>query len=105
MNKRGAELAIGTLVIIVLAVIVLVVLVAGFSMGWGNLWGNISAFFGGSNVDTIAKACNTACLTESKDAWCNEQRTVTGFADKRTCEQLKTETAKGFKACSSITCS
>lgn len=103
-NKKGVELAISTLVIIVIAVIVLVVIVVGFAVGWSNLWGNIAAFFGGSNVDTVVKACNTACLTESKDAWCNEQRTVTGFNAKQTCEQLKTQTAKGFKACDKITC-
>ena len=103
-NKRGAELAISTLVIIVVAVVVLIVLIVGFTTGWSKLWGNITAFFGGSNVDSIAKACNTACLTDSKNAWCTEERTVSGFDVKKTCEQLKTETAKGFSPCATITC-
>lgn len=77
MNKRGAELTIGTLVIIVLAVIVLVVLVVGFTSGWGNLWANISAFFGGGvNLDTQVAACNTACLTKSTNAFCSQKRDV-----------------------------
>ena len=105
MNKRGAELAISTLVIIVIAVVVLVVLVVGFTTGWGNLWGNIQAFFGGgSNVDAMVRACDTACLTQSKNAWCAEERTVTGFTGKKTCEQLKAESTKGFKDCPGITC-
>ncbi len=77
MNKRGAELTIGTLVIIVLAVIVLVVLVVGFTSGWGDLWANISQFFGaGANIDTVVSACNTACLTQGKNAFCTQNREV-----------------------------
>jgi len=104
-TKRGAELAIGTLVIIVLAVIVLVVLVVGFTTGWNNLWGNISAFFGGSNVDTMVKACDVACTTQAKNAFCIETRSVTGITGDKTCQQLATtESAKGFKTCTAIVC-
>ena len=107
INKRGAELAISTLVIIVLAVVVLIVLIVGFTAGWSKLWGNISSFFGSSNVDSIAKACQTACLTQSKNDWCNEQRTITGVSaikTPQTCEQLKTNANLGFKPCPEINC-
>ncbi len=97
--KRGAELTIGTLVIIVLAIVVLVVLIAGFTTGWSRLWGNISAFFGGSNTDTIVKACDVACTTQGKNAFCTEQRTVDNVGSK-SCNLLATENAAlGFKAC------
>lgn len=101
-NKRGAELAISTLVIIVVAVIVLIVLVVGFTTGWSKLWGNITAFFGGSNVDTVVKACETACLTKSADAFCTETRSVTKVSPDKSCKQLAAEAAtqaKGFKDC------
>ena len=77
MNKKGAEMTIGTIVIIVLALIVLVVLVVGFTSGWSNLWGRISAFFGGSNVDAVVQACNVACATEARNDFCERDRIVT----------------------------
>ncbi|MBI2449893.1 hypothetical protein HYV49_06405 [Candidatus Pacearchaeota archaeon] len=132
MNKRGAELTIGTLVIIVLAVIVLVVLVVGFTQGWGNLWANISQFFGtgGANIDTVVSACNTACLTNSKNAWCNQKRDVKADSDvfvsvvngkfvpiepanAKPSNEVKGETCKtllanttglGFQSCPAIIC-
>jgi hypothetical protein len=74
MNKKGAELAIGTIVIIVLALVVLVVLVVGFTGGWSNLWGRISSFFGGANVDSTVQACNIACTTQSTYDYCQRTR-------------------------------
>ncbi len=106
-NKRGAELAISTLVIIVVAVIVLIVLVVGFTTGWSKLWGNITAFFGGSNVDTVVKACETACLTQSVNTWCTETKSVTGISPDKSCKQLAadaTTNAKGFKDCPELLC-
>lgn len=78
MNKKGAELTVGTIVIIILALIVLVVLVLGFTGGWGNLWGRFKGFFGGgdSNVDSIVQACRLACTMESKYDYCTMERTV-----------------------------
>ncbi len=105
LGKRGMELTIGTIVVIVLAIVVLVVLVVGFTGGWGNLWGNISAFFGGSNVDSIVQACKTACLTNSINAWCYEIRSVKGVTLTGTnCKDLKGETKYGFTDCPAITC-
>jgi len=106
LGKRGMELTIGTMVVIVLAIVVLVVLIVGFTGGWGNLWGNISAFFGGSNIDSIVQACNTACLTNSKNAWCLEERKITGVSiTEKTCDELKSQVEYGFKDCPAITCS
>ncbi len=77
MNKKGAELTIGTIVIIVLALVVLVVLILGFTGGWGNLWGRISGFFGGgSNIDSVVQACQVACTTNMKNDYCERMRPV-----------------------------
>jgi len=77
MNKKAAEMTIGTIIIIVLALIVLVVLVVGFTGGWSNLWGKITAFFGGgTNVDTIVQACELACTTKAKYDYCDKIRTL-----------------------------
>ena|SRR3989344_8670080 len=109
INKRGAELAISTLVIIVIAVVVLIVIIVGFTTGWSQLWMNINAFFGGSNIDSIVKACNTACLTQSTDAWCNQQRTINGVSlitTPQTCNQLRNYDGLTIKPsqCDAIKC-
>jgi len=76
-SRKGAEMTIGTIVIIVLALIVLVVLIVGFTTGWGNLWGRITDFFSGSNnVDSIVSACNVACSTNAKYDYCERIRTL-----------------------------
>ena len=57
MNKRGADLTVGTLVIIVLAIIVLVVLALGFGTGWTNLWSKMTGYFSPVNVDAVIQSC------------------------------------------------
>jgi len=49
MNKAGAEMTIGTIIVIILALVVLVVLIYGFTTGWGNLWDKLTGY-GGGNV-------------------------------------------------------
>ncbi len=103
-NKKGAEMAIGTIVIIVLALVVLVILVLGFTSGWGNLWGRITSFFGGgNNVDSVVQACGVACSTQATYDYCTRVRTVKqeGKPDiPETCEKLAEEhKALGFQEC------
>jgi hypothetical protein len=95
-HKKGAELTIGTIVIIVLALVVLVVLVVGFTSGWGNLWTRITSFFGGgNNVDSVIQACQVACTTGAQYDYCTRERTV-NFEDKTkngeyNCKALETQ--------------
>ncbi len=97
-NKKGAEMTIGTIVIIVLALIVLVVLVLGFTGGWTNLWGRITSFFGGSNVDSIVQACQVACSTNSKYDWCDRVRNLRVDAAATTSLELNPPTITQVKA-------
>ncbi len=106
MQKKGAEMTIGTIIVIVLALIVLVVLVVGFTGGWSNLWGRISNFFGGgSNVDSIVQACQVACTTNQKYDYCDRMRTVK--TEERvfdaSCRQLELE-QMGLAECQEIDC-
>ena len=76
-NKRGAEMTIGTLVIIVLAVVVLVFLIFGFTTGWGNLWGKIFNFGGGKvNVDAVITGCGIACDSQAEYDWCKTRELI-----------------------------
>ena len=81
MNKRGAELAIGTLVIIVIAIVVLVVLILGFTTGWNNLWGKIG-LAGSTDLTSFIASCRTAAISEAKSSFC-ECRTVEIDEDKK----------------------
>ena len=68
-QKRGQELSIGTLVLIVLGIIVLVLLVLGFSMGWENLFSKIG-IFQGSDLSAMTTACKTAAASQSQASYC-----------------------------------
>ena len=109
LSRKGAELTIGTLVVIVLAIIVLVVLALGFGTGWTNLWSKISGMFSPVNVDSVKQACVFACTSQAKYDLCTRTRDVivlttdgkkdtTTYAGK-TCEQLKAFPTLGFEAC------
>ncbi len=69
INKRGQELSIGTLVLIVLGIIVLVLLVLGFSMGWENLFSKIG-IFQGSDLSSMVAACKVAVSSQSQASFC-----------------------------------
>jgi|APSaa5957512622_1039677.scaffolds.fasta_scaffold54911_1 hypothetical protein len=78
-KNKGGEMTIATIVAIALAVVVLIFLIYGFTTGWNNLFGKITAIGGGSsNVDTIALACSTAASTQSMSYCTTIQKLVTG---------------------------
>ena len=76
-NKKAQDLSVTTIIIIILAIVVLVFLVFGLMRGSGNLIDNIKNFFGGgSNIDTVKNACQTACATKSTYEYESVQREV-----------------------------
>ena len=92
-GKRGAEMTIGTIVIIVLAIAVLVFLIFGFTTGWSNLWERIGIYGGaGENINDISQACAAACGQQDSYGWNTQVRTVRNenrFENKTaTCDQL-----------------
>lgn len=109
MNKKGAEMTIGTIVMIILALVVLVVIIYGFTTGWGNLWQNIVGFGGGKvNVQTVVRSCQLACSTNSVFDYCTKERSVIKTEDQKTpekmkCSQLEDENV-GLDECLSIDC-
>jgi len=93
MNKKGAEMTIGTIVIIVLAIAVLVFLIFGFTTGWNNLWERIGIYSGaGSNIHDVATVCAAACAQNNVHGWNNQVREVRNedkFVNKTaTCDEL-----------------
>ncbi len=92
-NKKGAELTIGTIIIIILAIVVLVFLVYGFTTGWGNLWDKISNWGGSSsNVQTIIQGCQVACTTNAGYDYVDFKRQVVlgdGTKFEASCKELE----------------
>jgi len=92
-SRKAAEMTIGTIIVIILALVVLVFLIWGFTAGWGNLRDQIlNIFGGGSNIDTLVSSCQTVCATQQAFNYCGLKRDVR-FGDnikaKMTCKQLE----------------
>jgi len=69
-NSRGQGLSTNAIILIILGVIILVILILGFTLGWGTILPWIKS----NNVDTIVKACEAACATNSQYDFCSLER-------------------------------
>jgi len=76
MNKRGLELAINTIVILVLALAVLSFLVLFFAVGSGGFLSEIKGYFSYSNVDSVVSGCNIAVDSGRGYEYCCEKKDV-----------------------------
>lgn len=96
MNKRGFELALNTLVILILAVVVLVALVLFFTGNFESFSSKLQSFSSYSNVDQVKATCNTLSDTDSVYAYCCEKRNVKYIDGNEkaegdfTCDELRT---------------
>lgn len=107
INKKGAEMAIGTLVVIILSILVLVLIAFGFGMGWRNLWDKISGTFGGGvNVDSLKQACEYACTTQRTYEYCCIERSI-NYKDEAGSLQVEKGTCMNslIKPACDLTCS
>ena len=107
INKRG-DVAISTIVIIILALVVLVIVIYGFTVGWGNLFQNILVFGGGKiNVESVVRGCQVACTTQASFDYCLKQRDVV-FDEKQKAEKLTCKTLElknvGLDFCNTLDC-
>ena len=110
-NKKGAEMTIGTIVMIILALVVLVVIIYGFTTGWGNLWDKVVNIGGGKiNVQTVVQSCQIACTTNSQYDYCEKQRSIiiddSGKPDDNlnTCQDLEADETYGLDPCENFDC-
>lgn len=79
MNKKGQEMTLGTIIVIILGIVVLVFLIYGFSTGWGNLWSKVSIHTSKSNVEDRIAGCNNDCTLGEKTSYCNEKKELRFF--------------------------
>ncbi|MBM3246941.1 hypothetical protein FJZ17_00145 [Candidatus Pacearchaeota archaeon] len=75
-GKKGVELALNTIILIVLAIIVLVALVLLFNRSSGSFGEKMDSFFTSSNVDSVVSQCDTLGEQERKYEFCCVNRTV-----------------------------
>ena len=106
MNKKGAEMTIGTIVVIVLAIAVLVFLIFGFTTGWSNLWERVGIYGGkGVNVNDVVVACSAACAQENNYGFCNQQYeliTEDGSQGSHSCNEWVLIDNFGIEECSGL---
>ena len=112
MNKKGAEMTIGTIIIIILALVLLVVLIYGFSSGWGNLWDKITSYGGGKvNVQSVVDGCKISCTTNAMFDYCIKKTKVTFTTDAKDTRNNLEYTCKSLEyqnigvSCDSLDCS
>lgn len=88
-DKRGQELSIGTLVLIVLGIIVLVLLILGFSIGWESLFSKIG-IFQGNDLASVVTACNLATSSSSQTSYCEFKKAkINGVSQYVNCEDSR----------------
>jgi len=76
MNKRGFELAISTIILLILAVFVLVIFVLFLTMGSNNFRDTLKGYFSYSNVDSVISSCNLAVDTNMPYKYCCEKNNL-----------------------------
>jgi len=76
MNKKGVQLTLETILLIVLAVMAVVILSTFFLRTSGDFFKKIEDYSGKSNVDDIIVQCNTFVEMNSRYAFCCEKREV-----------------------------
>jgi hypothetical protein len=76
VNKKGQEMSVTTLILIVLGVVLLVVLILGFTMGWESLWSKINIFGGGSSIETVIQSCKIAASSDATYSYCSEFKKI-----------------------------
>lgn len=68
-NKRGMELAISTVILLVIGIIVLIGIISILIMGWDDFKTAIGAALGG-DLSKAKRNCAIACAAENKETYC-----------------------------------
>ncbi len=73
MNKKGVELNVTTIIIVILAILVLVILALYFTGGLQTLWKRITGVAGTYNEAEVSSArqlCITYCAVNDEQSFC-----------------------------------
>lgn len=76
MDKRGFELTINTLIIMIIGIVLLATILLFFTMGSGNFMNTIKSYFSYSNVDSVVSSCNLFADSNQLYRYCCEKNKV-----------------------------
>jgi len=76
-NKRGIQLAISTIILMILGLAVLIGLIMILVMGWNDFKTQIGAILG-SDVAQAQKDCKVQCSLENNYDFCCESKEIKG---------------------------
>lgn len=75
-NKKGFEMAISTIILIILSLIVLIALILVFTKSTGTFSERISSLLGNSNIDSVKDSCNLLVNQNSAYEYCCVNKTI-----------------------------
>jgi len=75
-NKRGIELAFGTIITIIIAIVLLIFLIFMLAGGFNSFKEKVLLYLTVSNIDTIIENCNTLALQGQIYEYCCIKKTV-----------------------------
>ena len=87
MDKRGLEMAINTIVTMVLAIAVLLFMFLFFTDAGGEFLGKVKGHSSYSNVDIVVDNCNFYADTEAEYSYCCEKKGVGSGSGSRTIDR------------------
>lgn len=80
-EKKAFELALNTIVILVLAILLLLFAVIFFTTSSGSFIDTVKSYFSYSNVDSIVQRCNLLADSNSANSFCCEKVEVKYYID------------------------
>lgn len=114
MDKRGFELALNTIVIMILAFLLLVAMIFFFTSSSKGFMDTIKSYISYSNVDSVIEGCNIMVDSASTYNFCCEQRDVKYYLNGEktdgmfSCDELSSQEFIGGKInmldCSGMSC-
>lgn len=99
-NKKGLEMAISTIILLILGIIILIGLITMLIMGWSNFKMNIGAILG-SEIAQAQKMCEIQCSLENNYDYCCGEKIIKGT--NYTCEDSLMKT-NCILDCSEVKC-
>lgn len=104
MNKKGIELAISTLILIIIGIAVLVGLSYALTGGFKSFKGSTDPLLSASQSSSVKEACKLACTAEDKITFCCKEFNVGSGFGNMTCTNKKLEISCGVN-CEGFNCS
>jgi len=101
-NKKGLELAISTLVMIIIGIVVLVAIILAVSGGFENLKSTTDPFLDTTQSSSVKQACTFACENADKLTFCCNEYEVDG--EKIGCSDSRLEANCPANFCEGFVC-